>query len=193
MTFKDDLYYIEKVLSGSVNDFSVLIDRHKDRVFNLAFRISGNREEAEEIAQDTFLKAYHSLGSFRKNAAFSTWLYRIAYNAAISCIRSRKKLLISIEELSSDPGSFPDIPENGEESYEEYRKSLLNFALGKLNEEDRGIISLYYYEDMSTEEIAFATGMSQSNVKVRLFRTRQKLLEIIGIAEQNQLVCHEKI
>jgi RNA polymerase sigma factor (sigma-70 family) len=70
---------------------------------------------------------------------------------------------------------------------------LLNFALSKLSEEDRGIISLYYYEDMSTEEIAFATGMSQSNVKVRLFRTRQKLVEIIGIAEQNQLVCHEKI
>ncbi len=91
MENRNDTYYIEQVLEGKINAFSYLVDRHKDKVYNLAFRICGNREEAEEIAQDAFIKAYRSLRSFRHKSSFSTWLFRIVYNTSISLVRSKKK------------------------------------------------------------------------------------------------------
>ena len=89
---KDDiLYYIDQVLGGNINAFTYIVDRHKDKAYNLAFRICCNHEEAEEIAQDSFLKAYRALGSFKRKSSFSTWLYRIVYNTAISYVRVKKK------------------------------------------------------------------------------------------------------
>src|SRR5512142_656682 len=99
MDYKADIFYIEQVLAGKTSAFSSLVDRHKDRAFNLAFRIAGNREEAEEITQDAFLKAFRSLDRFRRQSSFNTWLYRIVYNTAISLVRTHKKGILSVEEL----------------------------------------------------------------------------------------------
>ena len=95
MRFESDSYYIEKVLNNDVAAFSKLIDKHKEMVFTVAVRILRNREDAEEIAQDTFIKAYKSLKTFKRESKFSTWLYRIAYNAAIS--KTRKKRLQTVD------------------------------------------------------------------------------------------------
>lgn len=188
MTYKGDIFYIDQVLSGNANGFSFLIDHHKNSVYNLVLRICGNHEEAEEIAQDTFLKAFRSLGNFKMKSAFSTWLYRIAYNTAISHVRIKKKDTLSLEDFPADAVDFISTGSTEEESEKEYRNSLINFALQKINAEERGLISLYYYEEMTIEEISDATGITKSNVKVRLFRVRQKMMEIIEKAETKKKI-----
>jgi RNA polymerase sigma-70 factor, ECF subfamily len=186
-----DIFYIEQVLEGKINAFSYLVDRHKDKAFNLAFRICGKREEAEEIAQDAFLKAFRSLREFRMRSSFSTWLFRIVYNTAISLVRARKKGTLSIEEFPADAVDFLGINRNEEEAVDDYRNSLVNFALQKISDEERGLITLYYYNDLDTSGISRITGISKSNVKVRLFRARKKMAEIIRNVERKQVIYGE--
>jgi RNA polymerase sigma factor (sigma-70 family) len=191
MTYKGDILYIQQVLAGNSNSFSYIVDRHKDKAFNLAFRICGNREEAEEIAQDSFMKAYRSLASFQMKSSFATWLYRIVYNTAISNVRVKKKGVLSLEDFPADATDFIGSNSTEEEAEKEYRNSLVNCALQKISEEERGLISLYYFEEMSTDEISEVTGTGKSNIKVKLFRARQKLLEIIEKVEKKKLIYHE--
>jgi RNA polymerase sigma factor (sigma-70 family) len=187
----DILYYVDQVLAGNINAYSIIVDRHKNRVFNLAFRICCNREEAEEIAQDSFLKAYRALGSFKRKSSFSTWLYRIVYNTAITCVRLKKKELLSLEDFPADAIDFIGTGTTEEEAESEYRKCLLNFTFQKISDEDRSLITLHYFEEMSTEEISEVTGISKSNVKVKLFRARQKMLQIIENAEKKKTLPYE--
>ena len=191
MDYKGDIYYIEQILAGNSYSFSHIVDQHKNKAYNLAFRICGNHEEAEELAQDSFLKAYRSLRSFKMRSSFATWLYRIVYNTAISHVRIKKKGVLSLEDFPVDATDFMGNNTSEEEAEKEYRSSLVNFVLQKINEEERGLISLYYYEEMSTEEISEVTGISKSNVKVKLFRARQKMLEIIERVEKKKLIYHE--
>lgn len=191
MDYKGDIYYIGQVLEGKPNAFSYVVDQHKNKAFNLAFRICGNHEEAEELAQDSFLKAYRALSSFKMKSSFATWFYRIVYNTAISHVRLKRKGVLSLEDFPADATDFIGTNTNEEEAEKEYRNSLVNFALQKITEEERGLISLYYYEEMSTDEIADVTGISKSNIKVKLFRARQKMQEIIEKAEKKKLIYHE--
>ncbi|MFN8240574.1 MAG: RNA polymerase sigma factor [Bacteroidales bacterium] len=191
MSYKGDAYYISQVLEGRVDAFSRIVERHKDHAFNLAIKICGNREEAEEVAQDSFLKAYRSLGSFQSRSSFSTWLYRIIFNTAISKVRTKNSELLSLEDFPAESADFLSDDSTGEEAEVEYRNSLVSFALQKILPEDRALITLYYYDEKDIAEIAVITGMTQSNVKVRLFRARQKMAEIIKKAENKIHVCHE--
>jgi RNA polymerase sigma factor (sigma-70 family) len=190
MDYKGDIAYIEQVLAGKINAYSYIVDRHKDKAYNLAFRICGNHEEAEEIAQDSFLKAYRALKGFKMNSSFATWLYRIVYNTAISHVRIKKKGILSLEDFPVDATDFIGTNTSEEEAEKEYRSSLINFALQKISEEERGLISLFYYEEMSTDEISDVTGISKSNIKVKLFRARQKMSEIIEKVESKRLTYH---
>lgn len=193
MSYKGDIFLIGQVLDGKTDAFSFIVDHYKDRIFNLALRICGNREDAEEIAQDSFLKAYKGLNSFRMKSSFSTWLYRIVYNTAVTCVRSKKKGILSIEDFPADMKDFTWYSSGEEEAGQDYRNSLVNFALQKITEEDRVLISLYYYEELETDEIASITGLSRSNVKVKLFRARQRMIEIIEKAERKKSFTNEKI
>jgi len=191
MGYLGDSYYIAEILDGRQNAFSYLVDKHKDHAFNLAYRICGNREDAEEITQDAFVKAYRSLGQFKMKSSFATWLYRIVYNTSISMVRSRKMEPLSLEDFPAVLTDFAGANSSEEESEIEYKNSLVNFALQKMNEEERGLIGLYYYEELSLEEVAQVTGINKSNIKVKLFRTRQKMIDIIKKVEMKNLVCHE--
>jgi RNA polymerase sigma factor (sigma-70 family) len=193
MDYKGDIFYIEQILNGRTSAYTSLVDRHKDRAFNLAFRICGNREDAEEAAQDAFLKAYRSLSGFRKKSSFATWLYRIVYNTSISLVRSRKKGVLSIEDFPAEAKDFSGNNISEEEAESDYRNSLINFALQKINDDDRALISLYYYEEMSIEEISAVTAISKANIKVKLFRARQKMMEIIEKVEKKKIIYHEKV
>ncbi len=191
MNYKGDTVYIEQVLSGNVNAFSYIVDHHKNKAYNLAFRICSNHEEAEEVAQDSFMKAYRSLGSFKMESSFSTWLFRIVYNTAISNVRIKKKGTLSLEDFPADATDFIGENPSEEEAEKEYRTALVNFALQKLNEDERGLISLFYYEELSIAEVAAVTGMTASNIKVRLFRARQKMLETIENVEKKKITYYE--
>lgn len=191
MDYKGDIYYIEQILAGNSNAFSHIVDRHKTRAYNLAFRICGNHEEAEELAQDSFLKAYRSLTGFKMKSSFATWLYRIVYNTTISHVRIKKKGVLSLEDFPADATDFIRNNSSEEEAEKEYRSSIVNFALQKINEDERGLISLFYYDELSTDEISEITGISKSNIKVKLFRARQKMLEIIEKVEKKKMIYHD--
>jgi RNA polymerase sigma factor (sigma-70 family) len=189
---KEDIsYYIGEVLAGNINAFSYIVERHKDKAYNLAYRICYSHEEAEEIAQDSFLKAYRALGSFKGKSSFSTWLYRIVYNTAISYVRIRKKKTLSLEDFPADASDFIGNNSSEDEADNEYRRSLLDFAFKKISEEERSLVTLHYFEELSTDEIAEITGISKSNIKVKLFRARQKMLQVLEKSEEKILMPYE--
>ncbi len=190
MIYKGDIYFIDQVIDGKINAFSYIVDHHKDKAFNLAFRICGNYEEAEEIAQDSFLKAFRSLKGFKRKSSFATWLYRIIYNTSVSHIRMKKKGILSLEDFPADATDFIGTNTSEEEAEKEYRSTLVNFALQKISEEERGLVTLFYYDEMSLDEISEVTGISKSNIKVRLFRARQKMYQVIEKTEKENLTYH---
>ena len=171
-----DYKCIEKVLAGDRNAYAILVDRYKDMVFSLALRLMRTREEAEEIAQDAFVKAFRSLASFKGKSRFSTWLYKIVYNTAISSLRKRE-----IERIQMDENNLPDTELTESHSVyssltDEERKKFIDNALEILDEEEKFMIIMYYYEDRELDEVAAITGLSKTNVKVRLYRSRKKML-----------------
>jgi len=186
MKFQDDNEYIGKVLGGDVGAYAMLVSKHKNLVFSIVLKIVSNREDAEEIAQDVFLKAYQSLGTFERKSKFSTWLYRIAYNAAISKTRKKKVEMVAMEETVITNYSTDEIGRNMNERDENDRQQILEKALQRLPEEDNLLITLFYKNENSIEDISEITGLSVSNVKVRLHRIRKKLYEDMnGLIKNN--------
>ncbi len=183
MKFQDDNETIGRVLSGDVPAYASLVAKHKNLVFSIVLKIVNNREDAEEISQDVFLKAYQSLNTFERKSKFSTWLYRIAYNAAISKTRKKRVEMVAIEETVITNYSTDEIGRNMNELEENDRQLILEKALHRLPEEDNLLITLFYKNENSIEDISDITGLSVSNVKVRLHRIRKKLYE-----EMNELI-----
>lgn len=193
MNRRNDQYYIQLVLNGNKSAFANIVEIHKDNVFTLAVKICGNREDAEEVAQDSFVKAYRNLGSFKQNSKFATWLYKIVYNTAISCIRKRKKQVLQLDNFPADYSDFSRDNSFEEDADTEYKKALLAFALQKININDRAIISMHYLQEMSIDEISKATGIKGSNLKVKLFRSRKKLQEILINSEIKERVQYDRV
>ena len=179
MKFQDDSHYIERVINGDVPAYASLIEKHKNLVFSVALKILNNREDAEEIAQDTFLKAYASLRSFEKKSKFSTWLYRIAYHGAISRKRKKKMDAVEIDDHIMFNYSTDVISSNVHQLQESEQMQLIDKALLKLPEEENLLITLFYKSEHSVEDISYITGLTQSNVKVKLHRIRKKLYQEI--------------
>ena len=179
-----DNYYIEKVLIGETECFAPLLERYSKRVFTLVVRIVGNREDAEELTQDVFLKAFDSLSRYRGKSSFSTWLYRIAYNTAISATRKKVNDYVPVDETVLSDAADESDEMNFEESDEEMRIVYLNRALEQLSPEDRAMITLFYKENKAMEEIAAITGLTETNVKTKMFRIRKKLLVLIKCMEE---------
>lgn len=179
MKFQDDSYYIDKVLGGDVSAYAMLVSKHKNLVFSIAYKILNNREDAEELAQDTFLKAYQSLKTFERKSKFSTWIYRIAYNAAISKTRKKKPEMVGMEDHIIYNYSTDEISSNVYQLDENEQVVLVMKAMKKLSEDDNLLITLFYKAENSIEDISTITGLSVSNVKVRLHRIRKKLYDEI--------------
>ena len=180
MKFKEDSYYIDQVLNGNTAAYSFLVEKHKSLVYSIALKILSNPDDAEEIAQDAFLKAYQSLKSFEKKSKFSTWLYRIVYNAAISKTRKKKLEYVSLDGQLVENYTEDEVMAATGKYDEQERAVLVNRALEKLSEDENLLVALFYKGENSVEEISYITGLSVSNVKVRLFRIRKKLYDILN-------------
>lgn len=185
MPYKDDRFYIEKVLEGDATAFAALVDKHKDNAFTLAFRITGNREEAEEIAMDAFVKVYRSLGKFRNDSKFTTWLYRIVHNESISALRKKQPETAPLDNNLVENYTAGEMHEHVYALDDKQQQWLIRRALEQLPPEDNMLITLFYMDDQSIGEISQITGLSQSNIKVRLHRTRKKLYQILNRSQQN--------
>ncbi|MEA1898393.1 MAG: sigma-70 family RNA polymerase sigma factor [Bacteroidota bacterium] len=186
MNREDDNYYVEEVLSGQTQAYAELVGRHKEMVYTIAIGLLQIREEAEEVSQDAFLKAYQALSKFKKQAKFSTWLYRIVYNECISRLRKRKLNDISLDENRISISDSLIVEENN--FNEEKKQRMLQEALMDLPKEDKAIILLYYFENLSIEEISVITALSKSNIKIRLFRIRNKLHERLSKSFKMEMI-----
>jgi len=179
MQFLDDSVYIENVMNGDTASFAGLVDKHRDMVYTIALRIVRNHHDAEEIAQDAFLKVYRSLDSFKQQSKFTTWLYRIVYNTAISKVRKKKYETTAIDEAMIENYSVDEVHSQVQGLDEEEQKMLIDATLDKLPEEESTLISLYYLSECSVDEISQITGLTLSNVKVKLHRTRKKMYTLM--------------
>jgi RNA polymerase sigma-70 factor (ECF subfamily) len=173
-----DIELIEQTLAGNQSAYADLIKRHQRFVFTLAMRFAKGREDAEEIAQDCFIKAYRSLASFQGQSKFSTWLYSIVYTTAMTFLRKKRIATDSID----DENTYIQV-ENHKSGYDtdnvenKSRSFYLNQAIEQLLPDDATIITLFYKGEQSLEEIAQALGIEANTVKVKLFRARQRLKE----------------
>lgn len=193
MSTLNDQHYIERILQGESNLFAVLVDRYKDMIFTLALKMVKNREEAEEVAQDTFIKIYNSLSKFKGDSKFSTWIYKIAYNTCLDRLKKNKKedLNISIDEFSAHLIKTMDNALSALEEKE--RKQTIQNCLNLLPREENFLLTLFYFEDQSLEEIGKIMNINANNVKVKLFRSRQKLAVILKKQlEPETIQCYER-
>lgn len=173
-----DQEIIDSVKKGNSSDYSILVNRYKNKAFSMLKRMLKNEFEAEEVLQDCFLKAYNSLGSFKGESKFSTWFYRIVYNSALTKLSSQKRKTES--EMSSVEDHF-----NLESEYiaNEIEKAdtniLIQKTIGKLPEKYAAILTMFYLNEMTIDEISDVMGLSTSNVKVMLHRSRNSLRDLI--------------
>ena len=171
-------YTIKRVKDGDKEAFSSLVNAYKDMVFTVCLRMLSSDADAEEAAQDVFVKAFRSIGSFQAKAKFSTWLYRIAYNHCISVIRKKVKMIDLVDDIPE--GEVDEGEMNGLDKISaEERSKYLKLAIESLAETDAVVVTLFYYDELSLEEIAQVTGLSSSNIRIKLHRSRKKMYQVI--------------
>ena len=175
----NDQQLIDAVLAGDTQSFSIIVQRYKDLVFTLALRMMKHREEAEEVSQDTFVKVYRSLNKFKGDSKFSTWIYRVAYNTCLDRLKKHKREqnTVAIDAFTVNQISTFDNALTTLEAAE--RKAAIKACLNLLPSDDSALITLFYFEELSLEEIAKIVGLTSNNVKVKLFRSRKKLTKIL--------------
>jgi RNA polymerase sigma-70 factor (ECF subfamily) len=186
MKRQPDNYYVERIRKGETECFAPLLERYGKQVFSLIVKMAGNREDAEELTQDVFLKVYRSLDSFREESSFSTWLYRIAYNMAVSAARKKTNETLAIDEAMIENIADETDDDFSQEEIHSARIEYLNVALDRLPPGEKAMILLFYRQGMSMEEIARITGLTETNVKTKIFRIRKKLYILIKEMESNK-------
>lgn len=168
---------IAKVKQGDMVAFNALIDEYKAMAFTIALRLLKSREDAEEVTQDAFVKAYKKINQYEGNSKFSTWLYTIVYNTALTRLRKKQLDTQHLDSLSSE--AMNDYSETGTEwriIQKKERSNYIQQALNLLREEDQVVITLFYLNENSLTEICQITGWELSKVKVKLHRSRKRLL-----------------
>jgi RNA polymerase sigma-70 factor, ECF subfamily len=178
----EELGWIEQALAGDRAAFAQLMHRYAGAVYNLAYRMLGSAEDAEDASQEIFLRAYTRLESFDRTRRFSTWLLSIGSNYCIDRLRRRRFAWLTLDDAafavpSGDPG-----PERSTLARE--RQATVQQALQKLPENYRVVTVLRYWNDLSYEEIAGVTGLPESTIKTRLHRARHMLAKALGPEEQ---------
>jgi RNA polymerase sigma-70 factor (ECF subfamily) len=190
MTNQNDQLIIDKVLHGNTNAFAVLVNSYKDLVFSLALKMTKNREEAEEVSQDTFIKAYKNLAKFKGDSKFSTWLYKIAYNACLDRFKKNAKLN-KTDSIDSMLTFNVESSENTMQAIERTeRAEIMKACLELLPDDERNIVWFFYYKELSLKEIAEITQFSEANIKVKLHRGRKHLLTIVQEQFEPEMINH---
>lgn len=179
MNHQDDQLIIAKIRAGEIQMYAVLVKRYERLVFSLALRMMKNREDAEEISQDVFVKAYQAIDGFKGDAKFSSWLYRITYNRSLDML-ARKKKQPAFENTEAIANTNLDEIENALDQMErKAQQELVQLAINQLEAEEAFIVTVYYYKEHSIAEIAEMTGFTESNVKIKLHRSRKKLFTLL--------------
>ena len=180
----DDIYYIRQIKNGQTEAFVHIIRRYQRMVFTIVSKIVSRREDAEDIVQEVFIKVYQTIDKFREESGFSTWLYSIAYNTTISELRKRRYEFCAIEDnLANIPDD--DISDKIDEISNQDKLKFLDIVLKGLPPDDALLVTMFYLNNQSVNEISIITGKSESNVKVKLHRIRKVMnFEINKLMQQ---------
>ena len=169
---------ISQVLNGDHNAYALLVERYKSYVFTLTLRFTKNREDAEEVSQDIFIKAYRSLADFKGTAKFSTWLYTVVNTTCITFLRKKKLEVRSLDdEKTFAVADSQDSGFRANQIEQKSRQTMVNKAIAMLNPDDAEIITLFYKNEQTLEEISQILGLETNTAKVRLHRARARLKE----------------
>lgn len=183
----EDIQLIDAVLRGNRPAFRQLVERYQNFVFTVAFRVLKSREEAEEAAQDVFVKVYQTLHTFEKKSKFSTWLYTIAYRSAIDVARKKQFYTQSID----DNESFLQVKDTENNPLQDTQQTDLQVHLREiiqqLKPEEAAIITLFYLQEKSVKEIADIMDLTITNVKTKLHRTREALRDLLQVQLREEL------
>lgn len=173
-----DVEVIESVKKGNAADFSILVDRYKDKAFTMLKRILKNEFDAEEVLMDAFLKVYNNLNSFKFESKFSTWFYRIVYNSALTRLSISKR---KIEEAmnSIDDLTFLESKYKADEFNDADVSNFVRKIIDDLPPKNAAVVTMFYLEEMNIEEISEVLEISVSNVKIILYRSRGILKNLI--------------
>lgn len=164
--------WIEQILAGDAQSFSYLIAKYEKMAYTLAFRLMGNREEAEEVTQDAFIKVYNALDTFKFESKFSTWLYRIVYRTALSALR-QQKIFTDYDDARPEDLTEHEIASASSLLESNDRKEIISKVMKQLPKDDAMLLTLFYLEECSVEDIRQITELTVSNIKVKLFRARK--------------------
>ncbi|HEV3222625.1 MAG TPA: RNA polymerase sigma factor [Puia sp.] len=167
---------INRILKGEQSEFALLVEKYQNYVFTLVLRFTESREDAEEIAQDVFVKAYRSLADFRGDSKFSTWLFTITRTTCLSFLRKKKLDTISLDNERTGlrvENRESGFSANGIE--QKSRHAMLNQAIAMLSPDDTQVLNLFYKGDQTLEEIGKIMRLDPNTVKVKLHRARQRL------------------
>ena len=173
----EERLYVEKVLSGNTSAFEYFVSNYQGMAINIAYRVCENMQDAEDVVQESFVKAYRNLHTFRLESKFSTWFYRIVFNTAVTHTKAKMWVIDDEVEtvavdLSSDLDTANQIDLNE-------TSEIVSHVLSKMPNGYGLILSLFYLEDNSVKEVAEITGLNNSNVKVMLFRARKMFKELM--------------
>lgn len=189
MTTNDDQILITAIEKGDTKAYAQLVDRYKDLVYTLAIRMLKHKEEAEEVAQDTFIKVFKSLDKFKGDSKFSTWIYKVTYNTCLDRIKKNKKHFndVAIDEYTFN--KLDTIDNALDNIIKEEKSTLIKQCINKLPEDSSALLTLFYFEELSLDEISKIINLEANTVKVKLFRARKKLAVILEqyLKPQNSL------
>lgn len=168
---------IEEAIVGNEDGYRYLLEKYKTYAFTIAIGIVKNDENAEEVVQDAFIRVFRGISKFKKTGKFSTWLYRIVYNTALTSLRGKEN--IDFRSLEEPENYELDIPDNYTNGFDDLVKSdkitFVNKAIESLSEPENLVVTLYYMNECSIIEIGQITGWNTSTIKTRLYRARQNL------------------
>jgi RNA polymerase sigma-70 factor (ECF subfamily) len=171
-----DTELIEKILRGEQQLFAVLVERYQNMVFSVAFRFANNREDAEELAQSAFVKAYQNLANYRGDAKFSTWLYTVVNSICLTFLRKRKLEVHSLDnEKVFERADNLDSGMRANQVETKSKVQMVQQAIGMLAPDDAQVLALFYQGEQSLEEIGKIMGIDPNTAKVKLHRARQRL------------------
>jgi len=178
----DDRRLIADCLAGRTSAFGELVRRYQDRLFNAVLRVVDNAEDAADVVQDAFLNAYQSLNSFKGDSEFFTWLYRIAFNAAIS-LRRKRKVVLSFdggdERAATEPADPSELTRPGVALERSEEDAQLLSAMARLSPEHRAVLVLKDLEGQKYEEIAEVLDVPIGTIRSRLHRARMELRDLL--------------
>jgi RNA polymerase sigma factor (sigma-70 family) len=182
----EDQIYIGRIKNGQAAAYAFLVDKYQHMVYTIAIKILINTEDAEDAAQESFIKAYQQINTFAGKSKFSTWLYTIAYRTAVSKLKENRVSTVSISDQLNENYTADSAATGMEQLQAKQQQEQVTRAIAKLPATEALLVTLYHINELPTKEIQEITGLSLSNIKIQLFRARKKLERELRFLLENE-------